>query len=263
MILLLMGRRTKIGSVGGLITLCLLPGIKQVQAQTATSSPPVTPPAAVSPAPVDPSSRPGFLGETPFTQQDDLILLQTRVGKNAETSASAPLLQMVLDTGFDFTVIDSASVTHNKIDLGTEGRTFQKATIVGTGNSSQMFDGRVMEKVIFTLEGGSLTSNVLVLSLGELTEFGIDGCIGVGIFHQLVVEADYANRLIRLYNPVQFVPPTPSEGFTSLPIHFTERSQKAYVGRGDYPLWFSYRKRTIETRYRSRRNDNPQCSLYQ
>jgi Aspartyl protease/PDZ domain len=128
----------------------------------------------------------------PFELSSNLILLQAKVND------SGPLW-FILDTGADSTVIDS--------ELAKDLRLTPRGKVVGTGSAGTapaiVYRGVSIELPnveALNLKISGLPIDFLSAPLGRK----ISGVIGNDILKELVVEVDYANQVINLYEPKSY-----------------------------------------------------------
>jgi hypothetical protein len=140
--------------------------------------------------------------KTPSDLSSNLILIQARVND------SGPLW-FILDTGADRTVIDS--------ELAKDLHLRPRGKVVGTGSAG------IATAIIY--RGVSMKfPNVEALNLkisGLPIDFlsaplrrKISGVIGNDILKELVVEVDYANQVINLYEPKSYIDGRPAKELT-------------------------------------------------
>jgi len=128
----------------------------------------------------------------PFESSSNLILVQARVND------SGPLW-FILDTGADSTVIDS--------QLAKDLHLTSHGSVVGTGSAgtarATIYRGvsiKLSNLEALNLKIAGLPIDFISSPLGKK----ISGIIGNDIIKELVVEVDYANQFINLYEPKGF-----------------------------------------------------------
>jgi hypothetical protein len=148
----------------------------------------------------------------PFEEDDGHIALQLRINK------SAPL-RFGLDTGAIRSVIDRRKA--QALGLRFEG----SQRVGGAGGTEK---AGIVKRLSIKLPGAALlnqTAWALPLeSLSAAKGRKIDGILGWELFSHFVVEIDYANRLMHLYEPRNYEYRGSGE---SIPIMFQDR--EAYV----------------------------------
>ncbi len=131
--------------------------------------------------------------EIPFELYQDLIFVRVRVND------SDPLW-FVLDTGAGASVIDSERAKALGLDL--------QGTVEGRGAGAESFDVAFVKGVSFQLPGVELFGQtVAAMPLGSLAPYlgrATDGVLGYDFISRFVVEIDYAQKLVRLYDPQSY-----------------------------------------------------------
>ena len=122
----------------------------------------------------------------PLEIDNNIILMRVRVNN------SRPL-KFLFDTGASHSVIDSRRAT--ELGLKSQGQ----ATGSGTGGAVQV---SLIKGVSLSVQGAEV-SNQLIASMPFNTPSGFefDGIIGYDFINQFVVEVEYQNKVMSLYNP--------------------------------------------------------------
>jgi hypothetical protein len=131
--------------------------------------------------------------ETPCDLYSNLIFVSVRVND------SSPL-SFLLDSGAGMTVLNAERV--KALKLKTEGK------ISVSGNSADNMEASFVKDASLSLPGAepfhvpmiSLPLDTVEALMGRT----IDGILGYDFFQRFVVEADYAGRTIRLYDPDRY-----------------------------------------------------------
>lgn len=125
----------------------------------------------------------------PFELYNNLIFIRTRVNN------SSPLW-FLLDTGAEISVIKQSRA--QSLGLQFEG----KGQTEASGGAAQFLN---VKGVTLSLPGADvLNPTVVAMPLGSLEPLlgrEADGILGADVFNRFVVEIDYANQMINLYDP--------------------------------------------------------------
>jgi hypothetical protein len=126
----------------------------------------------------------------PLDIDNGIIRMQVRVNN------SKPL-KFIFDTGASFSAISSPRAA--ELGLKTKGQ----AHVTATGGTLQ---GSFTEGVSLSVQGAEV-SNQLIASFPFNTPpgFEFDGIIGCEFISQFVVEIDYENKIMNLYNPQTYI----------------------------------------------------------
>lgn len=174
-----------------LASLCLLTPPQRAQQAGAATAP-------------QPSSK---VSRFPIEMNGNHVLLQGRV------NGSDPLW-FTLDTGAAASVINMRRAREMGLPLTSAGRA------QGAGGTAETAR---LSGVTFSLEGVEIKNlNVMAIALDSIEATAgrsMDVIIGAELFHRYVVEVDYENRFITLYDPKQFVYTGSGE---SLPLKFNQ-----------------------------------------
>lgn len=123
----------------------------------------------------------------PFELDNNLILLNVRVNN------SRPL-RFIFDTGASITVTTPQIAA--RLGLGKGG---QKIKGLGTGGS---FEATIIQGVRLSVAGVEVARQpVALFPFGPVGCFKFDGIIGYDFINEFVVEIDYVNRKMNLYDP--------------------------------------------------------------
>lgn len=156
--------------------------------------------AATAPAPSSKVSR------FPIEMNGNHVLLKGRVNN------SDPLW-FTLDTGAASSVINMRRAREMGLELTLTGRA------QGAGGTAETAR---LSGITFSIEGVEIKNlNVMAIALDSIEATAgrsMDVIIGAELFHRYVVEVDYENRYITLYDPKQFVYTGTGE---SLPLKFS------------------------------------------
>ena len=139
-------------------------------------------------------SRNDSLASVPFDAADSLIYVQ------ASVNGSAPLWT-ILDTGSSFTIVDEAVVRHLGLTLAGDGMVYGP----GEGPAPRL---EFANHVGVQFAGAELRNRrIAALPLDWFSRQegrSTDGFLGADVFDRFVVEVDYANHELRLYEPANF-----------------------------------------------------------
>lgn len=125
----------------------------------------------------------------PLEIDNNIILLRVSVNK------SKPL-RFIFDTGASASVISPEWA--QKLGLKTEG----KVRGTATGGS---IEASLIKGVSLSVEGAEVSNQLIAaISFGAIPCFEFDGIIGYDFINQFVVEIDYVNRLMNLYDPKSY-----------------------------------------------------------
>jgi predicted aspartyl protease len=125
----------------------------------------------------------------PLEIDNNIILLRVRVN-NSEP------LKFIFDTGASVSVISPALAT--KLGLKTEGQV--RGTATGGSIEASLIKG-----VKLSVTGAEVSNQLIAaISLGAIPCFEFDGIIGYDFINQFVVEIDYANSVMNLYDPKSY-----------------------------------------------------------
>jgi hypothetical protein len=164
-----------------------------------------TPQSAQKPAVSSASAPASKLSRIPIEMNGNHVLLQGRV------NGSAPLW-FTLDTGAAASVINMRRARELGLELSGVGRA------QGAGGTAE--SGR-LRGITFSLQGVEIKNlSVMAIALDSIEATAgrsMDVIIGAELFHRYVVEVDYENHFITLYDPQQFVYTGTGE---SLPLRF-------------------------------------------
>ena len=166
----------------------------------------------------------------PFRLEANVILLRVAVG-------ASPPLSFILDTGA-YSIIDTRHAKAIGLDLQRVGKT-------DSIGASPQDVSLVTDRVRLTLPGLQWTGHgLLAISLEQVQKciddgtqgdrlITLDGILGKEFFNDLVVEIDYASRVLNVYDPVSYQYTGRGE---SLPIeiapqHIFVRAQVTAAGR--------------------------------
>lgn len=129
--------------------------------------------------------------EVPFVLQQNKIVIPIQV------NGSRPL-SFVLDTGAPTAVLLDSTLGAS-LDLTIMG----EAQVVGAGQGAAPRTIPVAGNVTFEVGGITITNATMAVGLGNsgLGARGFDGVLGRSIFSNLVVDIDWGNHIIRLYDP--------------------------------------------------------------
>jgi len=148
--------------------------------------------------------------EIPFEKHNNLIIIPVTINRFLT-------LKFILDTG-----VETAILTEKLYSDILNVNYLREITIAGPGviDSVQAY---AANQITFSLPGGIIGHNMNMLVLKEdylkLSEnIGDDvhGIIGYDLFSRFVVEVDYDNSIITLYNPKRY---KKSRSATEVPIH--------------------------------------------
>lgn len=108
-------------------------------------------------------------------------------------------LWFLLDTGAQVTVVDTT--TARELGLELEG------SVSGSGNGNERLDFKLIRDVALAVPGVEISDQVVTaLPLRDTLEpalgHPVDGILGFNVISRFVVEIDYANRTLRLVDPV-------------------------------------------------------------
>jgi hypothetical protein len=125
----------------------------------------------------------------PFELNNELIFIRTRVN-------NSPPLWFLLDTGAEISVIKQSLA--RSLGLQFEG----KGQTEASGGSVEFLN---VKNVTLSLPGADILNPTVVAipleSFEPLLGRTADGILGADVFNRFVVEIDYANQIINLYDP--------------------------------------------------------------
>jgi predicted aspartyl protease len=126
----------------------------------------------------------------PLEIDNNLLLLRVSV------NGSKPL-RFIFDTGASHSGIDAKRAT--ELGLKTEGQ----ATGMATGGP---IEGTFIRGVSFKVPGAEVSNQVIFsMAFPTVPGFEFDGVIGYDFINQFVIEIDYLNKFMNLYNPQTYV----------------------------------------------------------
>lgn len=125
----------------------------------------------------------------PFELNNDLIFIRTRVN-------NSPPLWFLLDTGAEISVVKQSLA--RSLGLQFEG----KGQTEASGGSVEFLN---VKNITLSLPGADILNPTVVAipleSFEPLLGRTADGILGADLFNRFVVEIDYANQIINLYDP--------------------------------------------------------------
>src|SRR5688572_29748628 len=125
----------------------------------------------------------------PLEIDNNIILMRVRVN-NSEP------LKFIFDTGASVSVISPELAA--KLGLKTEGKV--RGTATGGAIEASLIKG-----VTLSVEGAKVSNQLIAaISFGAVPCFQFDGIIGYDFINQFVVEIDYANSIMNLYDPKSY-----------------------------------------------------------
>ncbi|HEX6732970.1 MAG TPA: aspartyl protease family protein [Pyrinomonadaceae bacterium] len=125
----------------------------------------------------------------PLELDNNIILMRVRVNN------SQPL-KFIFDTGASASVISPELA--KQLGLKTEGRV--RGTATGGSIEASMIKG-----VTLSVEGAKVSNQLIAaISFGAISCFKFDGVLGYDFINQFVVEIDYTNSVMNLYDPKSF-----------------------------------------------------------
>ncbi|MDX6613656.1 MAG: hypothetical protein QOD75_2842 [Blastocatellia bacterium] len=131
------------------------------------------------------TSRHGAL-HIPLDIDNNIILMRVSV------NGSKPL-KFIFDTGASSSVINSQRAA--ELGLKSQGQ----ARGNGTGGA---FQGSYTKGVLLSVQGAEVSNQLLVsFPFPTVSDFEFDGVIGYDFINQFVVEIDYQNKIMNLYDP--------------------------------------------------------------
>jgi len=130
--------------------------------------------------------------EIPFEFIRDKIMVPVSV------NGSEPM-SFILDTGAPIAVLKDSELV-SALDLNIVGH----AQVGGAGEGATS-SVPLAGDVTFQVGSIEITGGTMAIGVGEqLPDFGWDGVIGRPLFKNLVVDLDFANKVLRLYPPEKF-----------------------------------------------------------
>ena len=153
-----------------------------------------------------PAAAPAQSGQTVasrarFTSGDNALKIPLEIDNNiilmrVSVNGSRPL-RFIFDTGASHSIIDSQRA--EELGLKTQGQ----ATGTATGGKIQ---GSYIKGVSLSVQGAEAFNQLIgSMPVPKVPGFEFDGVIGYGFINQFVVEIDYPNKIMNLYNPRTYV----------------------------------------------------------
>jgi hypothetical protein len=137
------------------------------------------------------------LGRIPFELNRNRVVLPVGVEGSRE-------LNLTFDTGM---VVDGILLFHKEIQHELQAVDFEEVLVPGAGGGDPS-RAIMADSVRLSAGGVEFPDQLLLISQSETTQrFKSDGVIGWTIFKAHVVEIDYDESLIRLYDPETYRPP--------------------------------------------------------
>ena len=157
----------------------------------------IAPPANAGEAPGAPESLSEPVGRIPFTVNRARVMVPVQIG-------DLPVLHLTLDTGMPF---DGVYLFHREVRDRLPDVEFMEVRVPGAG-AGEPSHAVMAESMTFTSGGVEFTGQMVVVSTSPSTQsFPSDGVIGMSIVGAYVVEIDYDNQVMNLYDPVGYRPP--------------------------------------------------------
>jgi len=153
--------------------------------------------------------------EIPFHFTDGFISIEAHIAQSTEP------LHLLLDSGASASVLSLRTARRLHLPLG------KVETVQGVGVEAAAYH---LKGVKATANGAALTGIALAVDLSsadELCSRPVDGLIGVGFFHNRVVQIDYTNHLLRLISSAE------AAGAERLPIKLLNGIMCVQVGVND------------------------------
>ena len=170
--------------LGSCILILSVFGHAAAQTQTAASQVPETPEATAR------FTSGNSALKIPLEIDNNLLLLRVSV------NGSKPL-RFIFDTGASHSGIDTKRAT--ELGLKTEGQ------VDGTATGGR-FEGTLIRGVSFKVPGAEVSNQLIVsMPFPTVPGFEFDGIIGYDFIKQFVIEIDYLNKFMNLYNPRTYV----------------------------------------------------------
>src|SRR6266516_5263087 len=122
----------------------------------------------------------------PLEIDNNIILMRVRVNN------SKPL-KFIFDTGASASIISSQRAA--ELGLKAEGEAHGNAT-------GGKFQGSYMTGISLSVPGAEVSNQLIAwFPFPAIPDFEFDGVIGYDFINQFVVEIDYQNKIMNLYNP--------------------------------------------------------------
>lgn len=136
------------------------------------------------------------IGQIPFTLDRGRVIIPMTIG------TSGPL-KIILDTGMGF---DGLYMFHKELQDALAAESIREVIVPGAGDSEP---SKAIQADSVDVTAGDMTfaNQMLIISQSEYTQtFSTDGVTGWTLFGHYVLEIDYENEMINLYESGAFMP---------------------------------------------------------